>query len=290
MEEESIMKRNFLKSLGVVALAGMTTFSAHAQDKTITMGTLSWDDLTPITAVTKKVLEDAGYTVKVTNFAEWGIAFAALGKGDVQLLASQINYVSQDHWDKNKSRLEKISPVSHGLYQAFAVPKYVPINTVEELNANADKFGNKLIGIEPGSGLMREAAAAVKAYGLKPKLVEGSTAAMSAAVKSATDRKEWVVATVWEPSEFMKKYDLKFLKDSKAVFAPAQSYYWIANKGFSAKYPQARELVAGIYLPLDDNNDINLAVSQGKKLDEVMKGWFADNADLMKRWSNIKKD
>lgn len=283
------MKRDFLKSLCAVALAGMTTISAQAQDKTITMGTLSWNDLTPITAVTKKVLEDAGYTVKVTTFAEWGIAYAALGKGDVQLLASQINYVTQDHWEKNKSRLEKISPVSHGLYQAFAVPKYVSINTIEELNANADKFGNKIIGIEPGSGLMREAAAAVKAYGLKPKLVEGSTAAMSAAVKSATDRKEWVVATVWEPSEFMKKYDLKFLKDSKAVFAPAQSYYWIANKGFSAKYPQARELIAGVYLPLDDNNEINLAVSQGKKLDEVMKGWFADNADLMKRWSNIKK-
>ena len=284
------MKRDFLKSLCAVALVGVTSFSAQAQDKTITMGTLSWDDLTPITAVTKKVLEDAGYTVKVTTFAEWGIAFAALGKGDVQLLASQINYISQDHWDKNKSRLEKISPVSHGLYQAFAVPKYVPITTIDELNANADKFGNKIVGIEPGSGLMRDAAAAVKAYGLKPKLVEGSTAAMSAAVKSATDRKEWVVATVWEPSEFMKKYDLKFLKDPKNVFPGAQSYYWIANKGFSAKYPQARELIAGVYLPLEDNNEINLALGSGKKLDEVMKGWFADNADLMKRWSNIKKD
>ena len=27
---------------------------------------------------------------------------------------------------------------------------------MEELNANADKFGGKIIGIEPGSGLMRE--------------------------------------------------------------------------------------------------------------------------------------
>lgn len=284
------MKRHFLKSLCATALVGMTSFSVQAQDKTITMGTMSWDDLTPITAVTKKVLEDAGYTVKVTTFAEWGIAFAALGKGDVQLLASQVNYISADHWDKNKSRLEKISPVSHGLYQSLAVPKYVPINSIDELNANADKFGNKIIGIEPGAGLMRDAAAAVKAYGLKPKLIEGSTAGMSAAVKSATDRKEWVVATVWEPSEFMKKYDLKFLKDPKRVFPEPQSYYWIANKGFSAKYPQARELIAGVYLPLEDNNEINLALGQGKKLDEVMKGWFADNADLMKRWSNIKKD
>lgn len=282
--------KKLMKTLCAVAVAGMTIFSAHAQNKSITMGTMSWDDLTPITAVTKKVLEDAGYNVKVTQFAEWGIAFAALSKGDVQLMAAQNNYVSHDHWDKNKTRLEKLSPVSHGLYQAFAVPKYVPINTIEELNANADKFGNKIIGIEPGSGLMREAAAAVKAYGLKPKLIEGSTAGMAAAVKSATDRKEWIVATVWEPSEYMKKFDLKFLKDSKAVFAPAQSYYWIAQKGFAAANPQARELIAGVYLPLEDLNEITLAVSEGKKLDDVMKAWYANNADLMKRWSNIKKD
>ena len=282
--------KKFVKTLCAVAMAGMTMFSAHAEDKNITMGTMSWDDLTPITAVTKKVLEDAGYTVKVTNFAEWGIAYAALSKGDVQLLATQVNYISQDHWDKNKTRLEKLSPVSHGLFQAFAVPKYVTINSTEEINANADKFGNKIVGIEPGSGLMREAKEAVKAYGLKPKLIEGSTAAMSAAVKSATDRKEWVIATVWEPSEFMKKYDLKFLKDPKGVFAPSQTYYWIANKGFSAKYPIARELIAGVYLPLDDINDINLGLADGKKLDDLMKGWYASHADLMKRWSNIKKD
>lgn len=282
--------KNLLKTICAVAIAGMTMLSAHAQDKTITMGTMSWDDLTPITAVTKKVLEDAGYTVKVTSFSEWGIAFAALSKGDVEIMASQINYVSQDHWDKNKSRLEKLSPVSHGLYQAFAVPKYVPIDSIEQLNANADKFGNKIVGIEPGSGLMREAAAAVKAYGLKPKLVEGSTAGMAAAVKSATDRKDWIVTTVWEPSEYMKKFNLKFLKDTKGVFSPAQSYYWIAQKGFAAANPQARELIAGVYLPLDDINDINTAMAEGKKLDEVMKGWYASNADLMKRWSNIKKN
>ena len=282
--------KKWMKTLCAVAVTSMTLFSAHAEEKNITMGTMSWDDLTPITAVTKKVLEDAGYNVKVTTFAEWGIAFAALSKGDVQLLSTQVNYISQDHWDKNKARLEKISSVSHGLYQTFAVPKYVPIDSIEQINANAAKFGNKIVGIEPGSGLMRDAAVAVKSYGLKPKLVEGSTAAMSAAVKSATDRKEWVVATVWEPSEYMKKYDLKFLKDPKGVFPPAQTYYWVANKGFSAAYPHARELIAGVYLPLADLNDINSSMADGKKLDDVMKAWYESHADLMKRWSNIKKD
>ena len=34
------------------------------------MGTMSWEDLTPITGITKKVLEDKGFTVEVTDFSE----------------------------------------------------------------------------------------------------------------------------------------------------------------------------------------------------------------------------
>lgn len=285
-----INMNNLWKTLGALALAGMTMFPAHAQDKTISMGTLSWEDLTPITGITKKVLEDSGYSVKVTTFSEWGIAYAALAKGDIQLLASQTDYVAHDYWNKNKNRLEKISPVSHGLYQALVVPKYVPIDSMEQLNENADKFGGKIVGIEPGSGLMRDAATAVNKYGLKLKLVEGSTAAMTAAMKSAIDRKEWIVATMWEPSWMMQKYDVKFLRDPKGVFPPAQSYYWIGQKGFSAKNPHAREAIASVYVPLSDITAINGAVKDGKSMDAAVKDWTVANADLMKRWENIKKE
>jgi glycine betaine/proline transport system substrate-binding protein len=277
------------KALCAAALVGLAALPVGAQDKTITLGTLSWEDLTPITGVTKKALETAGYKVKVTEFAEWGIAYAALSKGDIQLLASQIDYAAYDYWDKNKARLEKVSPVSYGLYQAVAVPKYVDIASMEQLNDNAAKFGGKIIGIEPGSGLMREAAKAVKDYGLKLQLVEGSTAAMTAALKSAIDRKEWIAVTVWEPSWMMQKYDVKFLKDPKNIFAPPQGYYWIGQKGFSAENAHAREVIASVYLPLADITAINGAVKDGKTMDQAVKDWVDAHADLMKRWGNLKK-
>ena len=276
------------KALCAAAMVGMTAFSAHAEEKSITVGTMSWEDLTPITGITKKVLEDAGYTVKVVPFSEWGIAYAALGKGDIQILASQTDYVAQDYWDKNKKRLEKISPVSHGLFQGVAVPKYVPIDSMDQLNANADKFGGKIVGIEPGSGLMRDTANAVKGYDLKLQLVEGSTAAMTAALKSAVDRKEWIAVTIWEPSWMMQKYEVKFLKDPKGIFPPPQSYYWIGKKGFSADYPHAREVIASVYVPLADITAINSAVNDGKTMDDAIKDWTTSHADLLKRWENIK--
>jgi glycine betaine/proline transport system substrate-binding protein len=276
------------KALCAAAMVGMTMLSAHAEEKTITIGTMSWEDLTPITGITKKVLEDSGYTVKVVPFSEWGIAYAALGKGDVQILASQTDYVAQDYWDKNKKKLEKISPVSHGLFQAIAVPNYVTIDSMDQLNDNADKFGGKIVGIEPGSGLMRDTANAVKAYDLKLQLVEGSTAAMTAALKSAVDRKEWIAVTIWEPSWMMQKFPVKFLKDPKGIFPPPQSYYWIGKKGFSADNPHAREVIASVYVPLADITTINGEVSDGKTMDQAIKDWSDSHADLLKRWENIK--
>jgi glycine betaine/proline transport system substrate-binding protein len=278
------------KAFCALAITAVAVLSVQAEEKTINMGTLSWEDLTPITGITKKVLEDQGYTVKVTSFSEWGIAYAALAKGDVQVLASQIDYVAQDYWNKNKNRLEKISPVSHGLYQGIAVPSYVTINSLDELNANAEKFNNKIIGIEPGSGLMNDAGNAVKGYGLKLQLLEGSTAAMTAALKSATDRKEWVAVTLWDPSWMWQRYEMKFLADPKGVFPPPQSYYWIGQKGFSVENPRAREALAGIYVPIEEIRGINAAVKDGKSMDEAINDWTAKHADLIKRWENIKKN
>ena len=277
------------KAICAVAVAGLMSLPVHAEEKTITMGTLSWEDLTPITGITKKVLEDSGYSVKVIEFSEWGIAYAALTKGDVQVLASQTDYAANDYWNKNKNRLEKLSPVSYGLYQAIAVPKYVDIDSIEQLNDNAEKFGNKIIGIEPGSGLMNDASKAVKDYGIKLQLLEGSTAAMTAALKSAVDRKEWVAVTVWEPSWMAQKFDLKFLKDPKGVFPPPQGYYWIGHKDFSKEYPRAREVMASVYVPISDITAINGEVKDGKTMEQAILGWTDGHADLLKRWENIKK-
>ncbi|WKW30722.1 glycine betaine ABC transporter substrate-binding protein [Pseudomonas viridiflava] len=277
------------KAICAVAVAGVMCLPVHAEEKTITMGTMNWEDLTPITGITKKVLEDSGYTVKVVEFSEWGIAYAALTKGDVQVLASQTDYAANDYWNKNKNKIEKLSPVSFGLYQGLAVPNYVDIDSIDQLNANSEKLGGKIIGIEPGSGLMSDATNVVKAYDLKLKLVEGSTTAMTAALKSAVDRKEPVVVTVWDPSWMTKKFDLKFLEDPKGIFPPLQGYYWIGHKGFAEANPRARELMASVYVPITDITAMNAEVKDGKTMEQAIKGWTDSHAELLKRWENIKK-
>ena len=169
------------------------------------------------------------------------------------------------------------------------MPSYVQIDSLDELEANADIFGGKIIGIEPGAGLMREAGDAVDAYGLdKMQLVEGSSAGMTAALKSAIDRKEPIAVTLWEPSWMAQKFDVKFLKDPKGVFPPPQGYYWIGQKGFSEADPQAREVIASVFVPKDDITEMNGAVKDGKTMDEAVADWVAAHGDLLRRWENIK--
>lgn len=281
--------KSIVKALAAAAMLGLSMVPGHAEEKTIKLGTMAWEDILPISGVAKKVLEDKGYTVDVTEFSEWGIAYAALTRGDVQVMVSEVDYVAQDYWNKNKNRLEKVSVMSHGLYQAFAVPSYVEIDSIEELNDHAGEIGGRIIGIEPGSGLMREAADAVDAYGLDDlQLVEGSTAGMTAALKSAVDRNEPIVVTLWDPTWMFQKFDMKFLADPKGVFAPPQSFNLIAQKGFSEENPEAREILAGVFLPVDQIRAINTEVSDGKAMDEAIADWIAANEGLIARWENIK--
>jgi len=258
---------------------------AAAQNKTIKMGSIVYPDVMPLALISKRFLEQQGFTVELTEFSEQGILFGALARGDVEIVSTQINYVTHDLWRRHSRNLEKISVVSHGLYQALVVPSYVPIRSMEELNSVADQMGGKIIGIETGSGIYRETEAAIRAYGLNYQLVGGSTQAAVAQLQSALDRKEPIVTMLWDPSWMIAKFDVRFLEDPKGIFAPAQSHYWIGRKGFSNNNPQAREALASIFVPIEDIRAINEQINDGKTMQQAVDAWWNANQELIQRWA-----
>ena len=63
-----------------------------------------------------------------------------------------------------------------------------------------DKFQGRIIGIEPGAGLMSASEEAIKEYGLSEyTLMDGSSATMTAALAEAIANEEWVIVTGWTP-------------------------------------------------------------------------------------------
>jgi len=270
--------------LMTLCLALMLVFPAQAQDKTIKMGTVIYDDILLVALLGKKFLEQQGWQVELTRFAEQGILYAALNKGDVMIANSQIDYVTHEHWKRYSRKLEKVSVVSHGNYQCLVVPTYMPINSIEELNGIAGQVDGKIIGIETGSGLYRETEAAVKAYNLNYQVIPGSTPAMAAQLQSALERKAPIVTMLWDTSWMMQKFDVKFLKDPKGIFAPPQTRYWIAQKGFSAENPAIREALASIYISADDIRLMSSWVLEGATFEQAVDTWWQQNNDLIQRW------
>jgi len=271
----------------IAALAMMLILPAavYAQNKTIKMGSIVYADVMPVALISKRFLEQQGFTVELTEFSEQGILFAALARGDVEIVSTQINYVTHDHWRRHSRNLEKISVASHGLYQSLVVPSYVNINSIEELNSIASQVDGKIIGIETGSALYKETESAIKAYGLNYQLVGGSTPAAMAQLQSALDRKQPIVTMLWDPSWMMAKFDVKFLADPKGVFSPPQSHYWIGRKGFSANNPRAREALASIFVPIEDVRAINGQVNDGLSMQQAVDAWWNKNQALIERWS-----
>ncbi len=281
--------RTVVKLFTAFVLTLFSLATVRADENVIKVGSLSWEDQMAISLPTAKFLEKQGFKVEFTKFAEWGIAFGALQKGDVDILLSSVDYMTSDYWSKYKNRLEKVSIASYGVRQGLVVPSYVPVDSVDQLNTIADKVGGKIVGIEPGSGLMREVGNAVKEYDLKYQVIDGSTAAMVAQLQSSLERKEPIVTMLWEPSWMVHKFDVKFLKDPKGVFAPPQAYYWLANKGFSEKNPHARESIATVYIPLADNTAMNTAMNEGKTIEQAVDDWWNNNQALIEKWSVMAK-
>ncbi len=91
-----------------------------------------------------------------------------------------------------------------------------PVVPDDEMTVS-ERFGGKIIGIDPGAGLMIATDEAVTEYGLDYEVVEGSDATMAAALKTAIDNEEWVVVTGWAPHWKFARWDLKFLDDPKQV-------------------------------------------------------------------------
>jgi glycine betaine/proline transport system substrate-binding protein len=272
--------------LGFGLFAGSPSYSqADKTHKVVKIGALGWEDMQAISLVTKKFLEKQGYKVDLTNFSEWGIAYSALANKDVDVMVSLPDFTTSDYWDRNHENLEKVSIASYGNYQTLAVPTYMKIDSIDQLNSVRDPVDGKIIGIEPGSGLMRLAAQAVKDYNLNYEIVEGSTAAMSAALQAALERKQPIVTMLWDTSWMMQKFDVKFLKDPKGVFPTSEGYYFLAPKGFSSENPALRANLAAVYLPTADISKMSSAIVSGKTAQQAVDDWWASHAKLTDRWS-----
>ena len=115
--------------------------------------------------------------------------------------------VGMKQYGKNLEILGKIYPDAR---IGLVVPDYVDIHSIDQLNANKEKFGGEIIGIDAGAGIMHAADMAIEKYNLDYKLLESSGPAMTAVLKRAIDEHQWIVVTGWTPHWMFTRFKLNF--------------------------------------------------------------------------------
>ena len=277
------------KSVAALAVAiGLAAAPASAEEeKTIKMGVMQWETMVMTSSITENMLERHGFEVETVEFQEWGVAFAALGKGDIDIMVSHPDYAAADYWERNARRLEKLNVVSYGYNAGLIVPSYVTIDSIDELNEHKEQFGGRIIGVEPGSGMMRQSENVVREYGLDYEIIEGSGPVAVAALKSAIDRGEWIVSMYWTPSWVFQEFDIKFLKDPKNVQEPTETYVWLARQGFSVEHPKARESIASVFVPEPALTQMTGWVKEGASIEDSVARWIEANGNRLERQAVI---
>jgi glycine betaine/proline transport system substrate-binding protein len=144
----------------------------------------------------------------------------------------------KEMYAKVKNQVEMLGKLTGGARLGLAVPDYVPLKSVEELSANAAKFKNRIIGIDPGAGIMQLTEKLLKDYNIK-NMVEGSGTIMTSSLADAIRNKEWIVVTAWSPHWMFGRWQLHYLDDPKASLGREEGIYKVGRKGLKKDHPAA---------------------------------------------------
>jgi glycine betaine/proline transport system substrate-binding protein len=246
-----------------------------------------WDEGIAASWLWKTVLEEQGYTVNL-EMADVAPVYQGLTTDDYDVvLDTWLPVTHKEYIDKFGDDLTDLGAWNDGAKLAIAVNADAPIDTIDELNENADLFGGTIVGIEPAAGLTSAVEnATIPEYGIDDLTLQtSSTAAMLTELKSATDAGENIAVTLWSPHWAYDAFPIKDLEDPKGTLGDAEGIHSFGGKSFTADYPQLAEWLEGFEMDNDrlsalENAMFNSGVD-GSDYTEVVESWIADNQEYV---------
>lgn len=259
--------------------------SCAPAEEEVHLGYVLWDSEIASTHVVAAILEDElGYNVRLTS-VDAGPMWTGLARGDFDaIVAAWLPATHEAYLEQTQDRVVDLGPNLDGAKIGWVVPQYVPVNSIDELNDYVEEFDGRIIGIDPGAGLMRASDRAVEEYNLNYNLVEGSDAAMTAALDRAYDREEWVIVTGWVPHWKFAAYDLKFLEDPQGVFGEEESIHTIVTPDLQDEAPEAFAFLNNFYWSANDMGEVMIMIEDGMQPFDAARAWIAENQDKVQTW------
>jgi glycine betaine/proline transport system substrate-binding protein len=289
------LKPSFLNRFvgATAAIFVMVTLAAQpgvAAKEPIKIGWTAWSDAEAVTKLAKKVIETRLDQPVELVLADIGIQYQGVAKGDLDaMMMSWLPVTHASYMEKVGDKIVPLGILYTNARLGWVVPDYVPedqVRTIEDLKKEdvKKKLGGKIQGIDPGAGLMQASEKTIGAYGLDGyQLVSASGAAMTAALKRAIDRKEWIVVTGWSPHWKFAQWKLRYLEDPKGTLGGLERVHVMARQNFYQDHPKVAEFFARMYLPLDELQAIMFEASKSS-YEKAVDDYIAANKERIDYW------
>ena len=298
---KTLSKKTMVKGLacmaGVALLAGCgqqqpagegEASMQPAGDKTADLVYVNWAEGIAYTNLAKAVLEDKmGYEVTITS-ADAGPAYTAVAAGDKDaFMETWLPVLHKDYIDQYGDQVTDLGYVYEGTQSGLVVPTYVTIDKISQLNAHKEKFDGKITGIDAGAGIMKTTEGEViPKYDLDLELVASSGPAMTAALKDAISKKEWIVVTGWRPHWMFGRWDLKFLEqDADKMVWKEGNIHIMGRKDIESDKPELAAFLKAMKFTDAQLGDLMLKVKESDAdTIETCRTWMKNNPDVVNAW------
>ncbi|GAA4899449.1 glycine betaine ABC transporter substrate-binding protein [Streptomonospora salina] len=257
--------------------------------KDITIGLIPWEEDIAVTNLWKVILEEKGYNVTIEN-VDVAPVFEGTANGDIDMfLDTWLPSTHGDYWDEYGEDLEDLGAWNEGASLELTVPSYMEdVNSIEDLQGNADTFGGEIIGIESGSGLVQTTEEeAMPTYELEEnyELVKSSTPAMLEELETAIADEEPIVVTLWRPHIVYAQQDLKDLEDPEGAMGEPESLHSVGRPGFGDDFPDLTKWMGNFELSQEQIGDLEQTVIADHEGEEAegARVWLSENQDFVEQ-------
>ncbi|QYF73200.1 glycine betaine ABC transporter substrate-binding protein [Cryobacterium sp. PAMC25264] len=281
-----------IAAVGSLVLAGCSADSgsdgssgADGEAKDLSIAVVyGWDEGIAVSVLWEAILEEKGYDVSL-DYADIGPAFVGLSTGDFDVfMDSWLPNTHEAYIEQYGDDITELGVWNSEGRNTIAVNADAPIDSLEELAANADLFDNRIVGTDPGAGLTKMTEEnAIPQYGLEDMdFVISSSPAMLTQLQAATDAGENIVVTLWQPHWAYDSFDLKNLDDPKGAMGGSEDMTSFSRMDFEKDSPQAAEWLSKFEIDLPTLTSLESALLvdyTGDDYDKPVAAWIADNRE-----------
>jgi len=260
----------------------------------VRFGYVDWPGVTVKTAVAKHILEYLGYDVETEMYLV-AVLYKGLSTKDLDIFLGGWLPTMKLYLDPyfEEGTIEKVTINLNETVYTLAVPAYAweaGVRSEADLHKYGDKFGRKIIGIEPGNEGNQIMIDAIKnnTYDLAGwEVVESSTVAMMVAVERAIKNKDWIVWLGWAPHWMNMEFDMKYLEDPLELWGPpgVEVVWTLSRAELKEDMPNIYKFLEQLKVTPEMQNEWIYGYGREKRdADEIAKEWIKNNIKVVDVW------